>query len=179
MGLSLFSFVVLCLVPAILPVASSGNRQQVQVMFFTYTDKDGFVPPSETDTHLTTGGGGVFSQLEEAVVNMPRKAAAFSAAPGGGVRSARREVRGIGASAGNLGLSETASVMQAHLAREDNFKARITEERVHIAAAVDVTVGGGNGCLVLGGDLATAVNAGRRAAEPNSCIGGTTSLMPS
>lgn len=94
-------------------------------MIFTYTDKDGFVPPAATEDGLTTGAGGAFSHLEQAVVNMPRKAAG-----GGATAAAALDAAGGGAGAG-MGagrkretVSETAAVMQAHLAREDKCKAR-------------------------------------------------------
>lgn len=89
-------------------------------MIFTYTDKDGFVPASEADSRLTTGDGGVYSHLEEAVVNIPRNSASFSSAPGGGAGAARA---GGTTTAANTGVSQTAAMMQSHLAREDKFKA--------------------------------------------------------
>eukprot|EP00903_Cladosiphon_okamuranus_P006353 g6223.t1 len=56
-----------------------------EVMLFTYTDKDGFIPPSDSAdgsaggrSKLTTGDGGPHSYLEEAVANMPRRAATSS-----------------------------------------------------------------------------------------------------
>lgn len=92
-------------------------RAYVQVMLFTYTDKDGFVPPSDkTDgsvggrRNLTTGDGGPHSYLEEAVTNMPRKTATSSAEPSAAANGARGAV------------SETAAIIQAHLAREDKVK---------------------------------------------------------
>lgn len=89
-------------------------------MIFTYTDKDGFVPASEADNRLTTGDGGVFSHLEEAVVNIPRNAASYSSTPRGGAGGAR----GDGTrSVTNTGVSQTAAAIQSHLAREDKFKA--------------------------------------------------------
>lgn len=88
-------------------------------MLFTYTDKDGFVPPSDKAdgsvgdrSKLTTGDGGPHSYLEEAVTNMPRKAATSSAEPSAAASGAR------------AGVSETAAVIQTHLAREDKFKVR-------------------------------------------------------
>ena len=52
------------------------DAQFCQVMLYTYTDKDGFVPPSQVNGGgLTTGEGGPHSYLEEAVVNMPRNVA--------------------------------------------------------------------------------------------------------
>ena len=97
-----------------------------QVMLFTYTDKDGFVPSSDTADgaggsrdKLTTGDGGPSSYLAEAVTNMGRKGATAggTAAAGGG---------GGGGDGGVTtgGVSETAAVIQTHLAREDKFKAR-------------------------------------------------------
>lgn len=90
-------------------------------MLFTYTDKDGFVPPSDKADgsvgghgKLTTGDGGPHSYLEEAVTNMPRKAATFSVEPASAAATG-------GARAG---VSETAAVIQTHLAREDKFKVR-------------------------------------------------------
>ena len=89
-------------------------------MLFTYTDKDGFVPPSDKAdgsagrrSKLTTGDGGPHSYLEEAVTNMPRKAATSSVEP------SAAEAKGSRA-----GVSETAAVIQTHLAREDKFKVR-------------------------------------------------------
>lgn len=101
---------------------------QRQVMLFTYTDKDGFVPPSDkagaAEGGLTTGDGGPFSYLEEAVTSMPRTAATSlletaKTAAGGG-----RGARGGGAGGRNsrAGVSDTAAVIQAHLAREDKYK---------------------------------------------------------
>lgn len=105
----------------------------MQVMIFTYTDKDGFVPPAATEDGLTTGAGGAFSHLEQAVVNMPRKGAgggAIAAAAAAATATAALDAAGGGAGAG-MGagrkretVSETAAVMQAHLAREDKCKAR-------------------------------------------------------
>lgn len=99
-----------------------------QVMLFTYTDKDGFVPPSDVDGGgLTTGDGGQFSHLEEAVVNMPRRAGSslLKAASGRGRAGGLAGTPGGGSTlGGNRGISETAAAMQAHLAREDKFKAR-------------------------------------------------------
>lgn len=96
-----------------------------QVMLFTYTDKDGFVPPSDKADggagghgKLTTGDGGPHSYLEEAVTNMPRKAATSSVEPPAAAGGA-----GGGARAG---VSETAAVIQTHLAREDKFKVKRT-----------------------------------------------------
>lgn len=100
-----------------------------QVMLFTYTDKDGYVPPCDKADGsgggggLTTGGGGPFSYLGEAVTNMPRKAAISSletttktTVPGG--------VGGVGGGGARVGVSETAAVIQTHLAREDKLKVR-------------------------------------------------------
>ncbi|CAM9262265.1 unnamed protein product, partial [Ectocarpus sp. 6 AP-2014] len=111
-----------------------------EVMLFTYTDKDGFVPPSDkagaAEGGLTTGDGGPFSCLEEAVTSMPRTAASSlletaKTAAGGG-----RGAGGGGASGRNsrVGVSDTAAVIQAHLAREDKYKV------MYIMAAVDVDV---------------------------------------
>ncbi|CAM9566356.1 unnamed protein product [Ectocarpus fasciculatus] len=111
-----------------------------EVMLFTYTDKDGFVPPSDkagaAEGGLTTGDGGPFSYLEEAVTSMPRTAASSlletaKTAAGGG-----RGAGGGGAGGRNsrAGVSDTAAVMQAHLAREDKYKV------MYIMAAVDVDV---------------------------------------
>lgn len=99
-------------------------------MLFTYTDKDGFVPPSGNvgrgDSRgggggHTTGDGGPCSYLEEAVTNMPRKTANSSldatAAGGGG---------GAAGATNRTGVSETAAVIQTHLAREDTFKVPMT-----------------------------------------------------
>lgn len=100
-------------------------------MLFTYTDKDGFVPPSGNAGHgdsrgggggLTTGNGGPLSYLEEAVTNMPRKTATSSL-------EATRGGDGGGGAAGGVnktGVSETAAVIQTHLAREDKFKVLTT-----------------------------------------------------
>eukprot|EP00752_Nemacystus_decipiens_P014281 g12701.t1 len=100
-----------------------------EVMLFTYTDKDGFVPPSDKADggvpgrrKLTTGDGGPHSYLEEAVTNMPRKAATSGVEPSAAASGAR------------AGVSETAAVIQTHLAREDKFKV------MYIMAAVDVNV---------------------------------------
>ncbi|CAM9461081.1 unnamed protein product, partial [Ectocarpus sp. 13 AM-2016] len=111
-----------------------------EVMLFTYTDKDGFVPPLDkagaAGGGLTTGDGGPFSYLEEAVTSMPRTAASSlletaETAAGGG-----RGAGGGGAGGRNskAGVSDTAAVIQAHLAREDKCKV------MYIMAAVDVDV---------------------------------------
>lgn len=104
----LFSFSYVCIMYLLL---------RLQVMLFTYTDKDGFVPPSDRAdgsvggrSKLTTGDGGPHSYLEEAVTNMPRKAATSSVEPSAAATGAR------------AGVSETAAVIQTHLAREDKFK---------------------------------------------------------
>lgn len=105
-----------------------------QVMLFTYTDKDGYIPPGDRadgsgggSGGLTTGGGGPFSYLGEAVTNMPRKTATSSletttttttTVPGGG--------GGVGGGGARVGVSETAAVIQTHLAREDKIKVRKT-----------------------------------------------------
>lgn len=97
-------------------------------MLFTYTDKDGFVPTSDkagaAEGGLVTGDGGPFSYLEEAVTGMPRTAASSlletaKKATGGG-----RGAGGGGAGGRNsrAGVSDTAAVIQAHLAREDKYK---------------------------------------------------------
>lgn len=92
-------------------------------MLFTYTDKDGYVPPSEIDNRLTTGdGGAVCSPLQEAVANMPRNAASCSSVPRGGGGAAGGGGGGGPKGLGNTSLSETAAVMQTHLLREDKFK---------------------------------------------------------
>lgn len=99
-------------------------------MLFTYTDKDGFVPPADNASRqdggggsggLTTGEGGPFSYLEEAVTNMPRKAAISSreGMTGGGGGSG---ASGAGVGVNGTGVSDTAAVIQTHLAREDKFK---------------------------------------------------------
>lgn len=97
----------------------------VQVMLFTYTDKDGFVPPSDKADggvggrgRFTTGDGRSRSFLEEAVTNMPRKAATSSVEASAAASGAGGEAR--------AGVSETAAVIQTHLAREDKFKVRST-----------------------------------------------------
>lgn len=99
-------------------------RSVHQVMLFTYTDRDGFIPPSDkadsaggSGVKLTTGDGGPPSYLAEAVTNMCRKGASSgeTAAAGGG---------GGDGGGTTAGVSETAAVIQTHLAREDKFKAR-------------------------------------------------------
>ncbi|CAM9953363.1 unnamed protein product [Scytosiphon promiscuus] len=111
-----------------------------EVMLFTYTDKDGFVPPSSNTSRgdgsgggggLTTGDRGTLSYLEEAVTNMPRKTATSS--PDGTVVSGGG---GLTVGINRTGVSETAAVIQTHLAREDKFKV------MYIMAAVDVDVRG-------------------------------------
>lgn len=83
-------------------------------MFFTYTDKDDFVPTSNSeDDRLTTGGGGQYSYLEEAVANMPRKFVA-----------SEKSFHGEGKK-NHQGISETAAAIRAHLMREDKFKVKI------------------------------------------------------
>lgn len=89
-------------------------------MIFTYTDKDGYVPPFETEKRLTTGDSRVFSYLEEAVVNMPRRTASSS---GGGKAKQATKSAGMISGGADGGVSETAAVIQTHLVREDNFKA--------------------------------------------------------
>lgn len=85
-------------------------------MFFTYTDKDDFVSTSNSEgDRLTTGDGGQYSYLEEAVANMPRKATPFSLEKSfHGEDKKSRE-----------GISETAAAIRAHLMREDKFKVKI------------------------------------------------------
>lgn len=99
-------------------------------MLFTYTDKDGYVPPCDKADGgggaLTTGDGGPFSYLGEAVTNMPRKAAISSLEP----TTSPGEVRGVGGGRARAGVSETAAVIQTHLAREDKFKVRKTATSV-------------------------------------------------
>lgn len=107
------------------------DAQFCQVMLYTYTDKDGFVPPSQVNGGgLTTGEGGPHSYLEEAVVNMPRNVATpsinaeSSGRDGGGGEGAQPgAVAGAGKGGDHQpGVSETAGVIQAHLTREDRFK---------------------------------------------------------
>lgn len=83
-------------------------------MFFTYTDKDDYVPTSNSkDDRLTTGNGGQYSYLEEAVVNMPRK-----------VFASEKSFHDEGKK-NREGISETAAAIRAHLMREDKFKVKI------------------------------------------------------
>lgn len=93
-------------------------------MLFTYTDKDGYVPPCDKagggGGGLTTGDGGPFSYLGEAVTNMPRKAANSSLE----TTTAAGGASGVGGGGARAGVSETAAVIQTHLAREDKFKVK-------------------------------------------------------
>lgn len=97
-------------------------------MLFTYTDKDGFDPPYNANGGgLTTGAGGQFSHLEEAVTNKTRKAAISSSetAGGGGPGGAQEGSKLDYGSMGNTSeVSDTAAVIQTHLAREDKVKVK-------------------------------------------------------
>lgn len=84
-----------------------------KVMLYTYTDRDGFVPPSEADEQLITGNGTTCTMLGEAVVNLPRRPAGSSKKRG---------------NANGKDVSETAAVMQEHLLREDKFKVCIESD---------------------------------------------------
>lgn len=100
------------------------TRMPPQVMLFTYTDRDGFVPPSERGHRLLTGRGGELSHLGEAVVNMPLRTTCSSGGPR--VKQATEQTGGVPKQATRptrQGVSRTAASIQAHLARENSFKA--------------------------------------------------------
>lgn len=102
-------------------------------MLFTYTDKDGFIPHSNTGRtgHLVTGDGGRFSHLEEAVLSMPRKTTAAASSGSGryGAGGVHGDSMGPGAAGGGVSdsasrVSDTAAVIQTHMIREDRYKVR-------------------------------------------------------